>query len=458
MKITIIGAGHVGLVTAACLANKGHQVTCVEIRTETVEMLQRGAMPFFEPGLEELVRQGVKNGRLRVITDLKEGMSGSQLSLIAVGTPTVDGDIDLTYLLSAAAQIGKILKKFEGYHVVAVKSTVVPGTTENYVRRELERASGLKAGDFGLCMNPEFLREGTAISDCMEPDRIVIGQWDERSGKVLAQLYGSFDCPILCTTLQNAEFIKYTSNTLLATLISFSNEIASLCERVPGADIETVMKGLHLDKRITPVVDGKKISPEILTYLRAGSGFGGSCLPKDVNAFRAFAKKLKAKTPVLDSVMEVNHRRPQQIIRLLEKTIGKVRGKIITVLGLAFKPGTDDLRESPAVRIIKQLIKKGAKVRAYDPIASNSAKSSLGLNEVNFYDNPESALSGADAALIATACPEFTQWDWIFLGNKMRKPVIVDGRNALGKIEFPSHIVYQPVGTTRSDEKENRVD
>lgn len=457
MKVTVIGAGHVGLVTAACLASKGHQVECVEISRETVEMLQRGEIPFFEAGLEDLVEAGLKNGRLRITNDLSEGMSGSRVSLIVVNTPTVDEDIDLTCLLTAARQIGKILQKIEGYHVVVVKSTVVPGTTENFVRQELENASGLKIGNFGLCMNPEFLREGTAVSDCMDPDRIVIGQWDERSGKVLTELYANFKCPILCTTLQNAELIKYSSNSLLATLISFSNEIASLCESIPGADVETIMKGLHLDRRISPIVNGVRVSPEISTYLRAGSGFGGSCLPKDVNALRTFAKKRKIKTPVLDSVMEVNHRRPTQVIRLLEKTIGKIRGRIIAVLGLAFKPGTDDLRESPAIRIISQLIRKGAKVRAYDPIARPAAKSLLGLDEVTFYDNPESALSGADAALIATAWPEFTQWDWVFLGNKMRQPVIVDGRNALGQVQLPSPIVYQPIGCILADEKEDRA-
>ena len=445
MKITIVGAGHVGLVTGVGLASKGHDVICVDICRETVRLLNCGEAPFHEPGLHELIQAGLQSGRFRVTSDLNDATAESQMTFIAVNTPFKKGSIDLNHVRKAANQIGRSLRRLKPYHVVVVKSTVVPGSTGTIIRRELERASGLEVGNFGLCMNPEFLREGSAVEDFLKPDRIVIGEWDGRSGQILDELYQDFDCLRLHTSLENAELIKYTSNALLASLISFSNEIASLCEKVPGSDVETVMKGLHLDHRLSPRVNGQRVSPGILNYLRAGSGFGGSCLPKDVNALRSFAQKLKLKTFLLDAVMQVNQRRTRQVIRLLEKKIGKLQGRTIVVLGLAFKPGTDDLRESPALRIIQELLKKGAKVRAYDPIAISSAKAILD-SKVALYDKIETALSGSDAAVIATGWPEFAQWDWGFLGSQMHQPIILDGRNTLAQVSLPENLIYQPVG------------
>ena len=448
MKVAVIGTGHVGLVTGVCLAGMGHSVACVDISREVVERLKHGEASFYEPGLTERIQESLRNGRFWATVDLKEAMAESQLSIIAVNTPSKRGDIDTRFLMAAVKQVGQALRSTKGYHVVVIKSTVPPGTTGKLVRRELEQASGLEVGNFGLCMNPEFLREGSAVSDFVEPDRIVIGEWDGRSGQVLDKLYSDFDCPRFHTSLENAELIKYASNALLATLISFSNEIASLCEEIPGCDVERVADGLHLDRRLSPVVNGLRISPGILSYLRAGAGFGGSCLPKDVNALRAFARKEGVRTPLLDAVMKVNQNRSRQIVRLLEQVVGSLAGRIVTVLGLTFKPGTDDLRESPAIRIVQHLIRKRARVRAYDPLGVESAKTLVGKN-VSIYDTPESALTGADAALIATAWPEFSQWNWHFLTSKMRRPIIFDGRNALGQIQLPANILYQSIGSVQ---------
>ncbi len=443
MQVTVIGAGYVGLVTSASLAAIGHQVFCVDVLSDRVEMINRGEVPFHEPGLAELIQDGIRSGRLHATTNLAKAICNSQISMIAVGTPPQGEHIDLSYVATAAQQIGQVLRYTDGYHVVVVKSTVVPGTTDTLVLRLLEEASGLSAGEFGLCMNPEFLREGSAVADFMNPDRIAIGQWDERSGQVLMELYAAFDCPKLRTSLRNSELIKYAANAFLATAISYSNELARLCEAIPGTDVVTVMDGLHLDRRLSPVIDGQRVLPGILTYLGAGAGFGGSCLPKDVNALRSFAALHQIQTPLLDAVMQVNEHRPQQVVNIAEQVLGTLQGRTITVLGLAFKPGTDDLRDSPAIRIIKLLLNQGAKVRAYDPLAVSAANS---LCDITLYHQPEAALAGADAALIATAWPEFAQWDWATLCHTMHQPVIIDGRNALSQVCLPTKVIYRQIG------------
>src|SRR5579864_4604005 len=309
MIVSIVGAGYVGLVTGACLASRGHDVRCVDVSEDRISLIRSGKAPFYEPGLEDLLHRCQASGQLSVTTDLAAAMQGSHISLIAVGTPADGEQPDLSYLKTAAGQIGTNLKNASDYHVVAVKSTVVPGTTKNTVKALVEEKSGRKAGEFGLCMNPEFLREGSAVEDFMNPDRVVIGEFDASSGGVMEALYGSFDCEKLHVSLEEAELTKYASNSLLATLISFANELAALCEATPGADVETVMDGLHLDHRLSPMLDGKRVRPAILTYLRAGIGFGGSCLPKDVNALRSYARRNQVPAPLLDAVMATNTRR-----------------------------------------------------------------------------------------------------------------------------------------------------
>jgi nucleotide sugar dehydrogenase len=316
---------------------------------------------------------------------------------------------------------------------VAVKSTVVPGTTDTVVREELERASGRVAGEgFGLAMNPEFLREGSAVADFMAPDRIVVGQLDARSGAVLDEAYASFDCPKVFTSLRNAEMIKYASNALLATLVSFSNEIAGVCEGIAGLDEETVMTGLHLDRRFAP-------APGMCSYLRAGIGFGGSCLPKDVEALRALAARRAIGTPLLDAVMAVNRARPGRVMALLDAALGGLRGRTVAVLGVAFKAGTDDLRDSPALVLIDALRAAGAEVRAYDPHVTQAPGLAVS-------SSPAAALGGADAAVVATAWPEFRRLDWRGLTRDMRTRLVFDGRGALSGVALPDDVTYVRIG------------
>jgi len=450
MRIAVVGTGYVGLVTGACLAAIGHEVICVDRLVERVELINHGIAPFYEPRLADLVAEMVAAGRLCASVDLASAVRSSALSMIAVGTPGDGERIDLSQIRIAAEDIGRALREHNGFHVVTVKSTVVPGTTDGLVRSTLEAASGKVAGKgFGLCMNPEFLREGSAVEDFMEPDRIVLGQFDESSGAVLRELYTRFDCPKLVVGLRNAEFIKYASNLLLATLISYSNEIATLCEATPEADVELVMNGVHLDRRLSPVVDGKRISPGILTYLRAGMGFGGSCLPKDVNALRTFARERQLPTRLLDSVIEINRCRPDHLIHLAERAMGGLVGRTVTVLGLAFKPGTDDLRDSPAVTLINRLLDCGVMVRAYDPMCNAQAER-LYAGRITLTANTAEAVRGSDAVIIATAWPEFVQQNWSTLVASMARPILVDGRNQFCGAVLPENLHYLTIGTLQA--------
>ena len=447
MIVTIVGTGYVGLVTGACLASIGHTVRCVDVSEERVEMIRAGQAPFYEPELEELLSEGLESGRLSVTTDLAKAMESSVLSLIAVGTPSKAGALepDLSYLETAARQIGEELRKSSDYHVVAVKSTVIPGTTRGVVQRVVEAASGRKPGEFGVAMNPEFLREGSAVEDFRNSDRIVIGQADARSGDVLADLYAYFDCEKLRVGIEEAELTKYASNALLSLLISFSNELAGLCEATAGTDVETVMEGLYLDRRLSPAVDGARVRPEILSYLRAGIGFGGSCLPKDVNALRVYGRLNGVPTPMMDAVMLTNTARPARVVEMALKALGSLEGKTIALLGVAFKAGTDDLRSSPGLAILQALETRGAKVRAFDPFLSPKAAERAGLNG-SYCPTLELAVKDADAVLITTGDPVFRNADWERLSSSMRGPVVIDGRNALRHVTLPAAMRYFPIG------------
>jgi UDPglucose 6-dehydrogenase/GDP-mannose 6-dehydrogenase len=439
MKVTIVGTGYVGLVTGACLTQLGHQVVCVDTDTRRVERIARGEPPFHEPGLPELLRAGLDAGSFAITSAIDEAMDGSALSILAVGTPPRGEQIDLTAITAAAGDVGRTIRKTGGYHVVTVKSTVVPGTTENVVGKAVAAASGMRIGEFGLCMNPEFLREGTAVDDFMRPDRIVIGASDARAAAVLAELYRGFDCPKLVTSLHNAELIKYASNALLATMVSFSNEIAALCESVPGLDEETVMSGVHLDRRWQMGGPG---GPGILTYLRAGIGFGGSCLPKDVDALRTFASERRVPTPFLDAVVNVNRGRPGRVTALLDAALGGLGGRRVAVFGLAFKPGTDDLRDSPAIALIRALGDAGAAVRAWDPMIRS-------VDGLTVAATAEAALAEVDAAVIATAWPELATLDWRALTRPMRLRIILDGRGALRGVDVPDDVTVLRIGVGR---------
>jgi UDPglucose 6-dehydrogenase len=412
MNISIVGTGYVGLVTGTCFAQLGHDVICVDIDPERIEKINRGIPPIYEDKLEEVLKRNIQEGRLRGTTDLKEAVENSQVSFICVGTPSgLLGYIDLKYIDQVAVDIGKALKDKEDYHVVVMKSTVVPGTTEHSVLPLLEQNSGKKAGeDFGVVMNPEFLREGQAVSDFMKPDRIVIGGIDERSTAVLRELYQDFDAPILETCPRTAEMIKYATNSYLATKISFINDIGNICKLL-GIDSYEVAKGLGMDSRVSPY------------FLNAGIGFGGSCFPKDVKALVGKAKEVYYRPTVLNAALELNETQPLRLVELLEKKVGPIGGLDIAVLGLAFKPGTDDMREAPSIKIIHTLLKKGARVHATDPKAVEEAKKIFGEHDrLRFYDTPEEAVSQGRHVLIVT------EWDEFKNEELYKGKIVIDGR------------------------------
>ncbi len=434
MKISVMGTGYVGLVSGVCLADKGHDLICVDIDADKVAMINRGEPPIYEKGLEELLKRNV-GSRLTASTDLATAVHNTEVSLISVGTPFNGEEIDLTYIEQVARQIGEVLKSKDAYHLVVVKSTVVPGTTDDVVLPILEKASGKKAGrDFGVGMNPEFLREGEAVGDFMDPDRIVMGGMDERSVATLGEVYAVFDgVDKVGTNNKTAEMVKYTANSLLATMISFSNEVANLCTAIGDIDVTEVMSGVHLDKRLSPILDdGSRIKPSFNTYLEAGCGFGGSCFPKDVKALIAHGARHGSPMRILDSAIAVNRDQPRRMVELIRQHYPDLKGLKVAVLGLAFKPGTDDMRESPALPIVTDLVAAGARVTAYDPIARHEAEKMLGTKGIKYCDSVEESIDGVDAIALVTRWPEFQGLPKLLEGREPA-PLLVDGRRMLDK-------------------------
>ncbi len=432
MKISVVGTGYVGLVSGVCLAQKGHHVTCVDNNLQKVEEINHGKSPIYEEGLDNLLIDNV-GVRLQATNDLERAVDETDLTLIAVGTPFDGDEIDLRYIQQVAKEIGKALGKKSSYHVVVVKSTVVPGTTDDVVLPLLEKYSGKTAGrDFGVGMNPEFLREGSAITDFMNPDRIVLGGIDSRSQELLAQVYEPFpNVDTLTVNNKTAEMIKYTSNSLLATLISFSNEIGNLCASLGDIDAIDVMRGVHLDKRVSPILEsGQRITPGITSYLEAGCGFGGSCFPKDVKALIAHGKKSGQPMHLLENVITVNKEQPDKMLQYLNNHFPDLREVRVAVLGLAFKPGTDDMRESPAIPIVQGLVSAGADITAYDPVAQEEAEKIFAAGEITYCGSVTETVKNAQAILILTRWDEFKELPGV-LGNLKTSPVIIDGRRML---------------------------
>ena len=405
MHLTIIGTGYVGLVTGACFAKLGHTVTCVDINPEKVQKINKGISPIYEEGLDSLLL--TYQDRITATTDYTKAMEHSDITFLCVGTPSLkNGAIDLRYIKESTQQIALILKNTDRWHPLVVKSTVLPGTTQQIVLPLLEQYSGKKVGtDIGLAMNPEFLKEGVAIKDFLEPDRIVIGCYDEKSRILLRELYKNFSCPLVETSLSAAEMIKYASNAFLATKISFINEIGNLCKKL---DIDTydVATGMGLDKRI-----GRP-------FLDSGIGWGGSCFPKDVGALIAWAKELKEPACIIESTRLVNVDQPLRLVEILKKHIPKLKGKTIGILGLAFKPNTDDIRDSRAIPIIKELLRHGAQVKAYDPQAMENFKK---LYPTLTYCSTAADVLTADAVLITTKWNEFATLNY-------QGKIVIDGR------------------------------
>ncbi|MCK4335855.1 MAG: UDP-glucose/GDP-mannose dehydrogenase family protein [Candidatus Aenigmarchaeota archaeon] len=418
MKISMIGTGYVGLSTGIGFAVKGNDVVCVDIDREKVEKINQGVSPIYEPLLEDYLKKVLKDGKFRATTDLKEAIEQTEVSFISVGTPSrEDGSIDLKYIEEVSRQIGEVLKGKE-YHVVVVKSTVVSETTEKVVIPNLEKSSGKKASEsFGVCMNPEFLKEGKAMEDFLKPDRVVIGSIDKKSGDVIERLYENFQAPILRTDLKTAEMIKYASNALLAAKVSFSNEIGNICKLL-GINVNDVMRGVGLDSRIS----GK--------FLRAGCGYGGSCFPKDVDALIRKAKDLGYDPKLLREVHDLNLRQKVRLVEQLESRMGDLKDKTVCVLGLAFKPDSDDIREASSVFIISKLLEKGANVRAYDPKAITNMKKVF--PDIEYPENAKEAIKDSDACLIVTEWKEFKN-----LSEKdfetMKNRIVIEGRKVLDR-------------------------
>jgi UDPglucose 6-dehydrogenase len=438
VRVSIVGTGYVGLVSGVCLAHLGHDVTCVDLDEAKVDAINAGSSPIHEDGLAELLA-GVVGERFRATVDLARAVADTEVTILAVGTPFGEERIDLGQIEAAAEQIGSALAPLERYHVVAVKSTVVPGTTEEVVGPAIERTSGRRVGaDIGLAMNPEFLREGVAVEDFLAPDRIVIGGVDRRSLDTMSRVYDVFpDTPLVQVDARTAEMIKYGANALLATLISFSNEIGNLCAAT-GTDVTEVLQGVHLDRRLSPVVDGERVHPGILTYLAAGCGFGGSCFPKDVKALAAHGESAGVNLPILRAVLETNERQPDELVRRLRRHLDPA-GERITVLGAAFKPGTDDVRESPTLRVVPALVDAGAHVIVHDPVATAACRDALGSTTVAFTDDLAEAVRDAAAVVLVTAWPEYRQLPELVDEGTL----VVDGRRLLD----PSSVVrYDAIG------------
>jgi len=444
MNISVVGTGYVGLVSSVCFSELGHDVICVDKNFSKIDKINSGVSPIYEEGLNELLSKHI-NSSLRATTDLKMAIMESEITIIAVGTPFNDDVIDLQYIEQVTKEIAEVLKIKDSYHAVIVKSTVVPGTTDKVVLPLLEKHSGKKSGiDFGVGMNPEFLREGSAILDFMHPDRIVLGGIDERTQKKMEKVYTSFtEIDKLKTNNKTAEMIKYTSNSLLATLISFSNEIGNLCTTLGDIDALEVMQGVHLDNRISPILEnGQRVSPALTTYLEAGCGFGGSCFPKDVKALISHGKSAGENMRLLQAVIDINDNQPKQVIKMLSKHYPNIAGIKIAILGLAFKPGTDDMRESPAITIINYFLTKKALITAFDPVAQEEAKKIFKTDKIVYSKSIDSAVKGVDVIILLTRWPEFEVLPKIFNEN-IDPPLLIDGRRMFNKNRVPR---YEGIG------------
>ncbi len=429
MNIAIVGTGYVGLVTGACFADTGVNVTCVDVDGNKVEALKQGRVPIYEPGLDELVAKNYKAGRLKFTTSLEEVLNGQDVVFCAVGTPPdEDGSADLKYVLQVARTIGQHLNK---YLVVVTKSTVPVGTASK-IRNAINEELAKRGADveFDVASNPEFLKEGSAIKDFMSPDRVVIGVDSDRAKAILTRLYKPFmvvNFRVIFMDIPSAEMTKYAANSMLATRISFMNDIANLCELV-GADVNMVRAGIGSDNRI-----GRK-------FLYAGCGYGGSCFPKDVKALVKTASDCGYPMEVLQAVESVNERQKSILFRKLQRVFGDepLAGKTITLWGLAFKPETDDMREAPALVMIDLLKKAGCKVRAYDPIAMDECKRRVG-DAVTYCDNMYDALDGTEALLLLTEWKQFRLPDWNEVKRRMKRHLVIDGRNIFDAAEMTGY-------------------
>jgi UDPglucose 6-dehydrogenase len=409
-KVNIIGTGHVGLVTGACLAELGNRVICVDNNQEKIATLKRGEMPIYEPGLEQLVKRNIRAGRLSFTTSVKEGVDNSEIVFIAVHTPPKsDGEADLCYVEAVSKEVAQTM---DGYKVIVEKSTV-PVETGKWISRTV-KLNNKKNISFDIVSNPEFLREGSAVYDFMHPDRIVLGVSSKKAERIMRELYKPLDAPIIVTDIESAEIIKHASNSFLAMKISYINSIANICEKV-GADIKKVAEGIGYDGRI-----GRD-------FLDAGVGFGGACLPKDLQAFVGITQKLGYDFELLKVVEKINHQQKELLVKKVRDAVWNIKDKTIGILGLAFKPNTDDMRNAPSIEIIQMLQREEAKIKAYDPVAIPVARGIL--KEVAYCKDPYDTANGCDALVILTEWEEFKRLDFNKIKKLMKAPILIDGRN-----------------------------
>jgi UDPglucose 6-dehydrogenase len=443
-SVSILGTGFIGLCSAACFAQKDIKILASTHNQKKAEIINNGISPFYEEGLAEMLIE-IKNEKpelLECLTDPIKAVLETNISMITQGTPMrPDKSIDLGYIESTAREIGEAIKKSDKYHLVVVRSTVVPGTTRNLVGKTISEVSGKEPGkDFGLCMQPEFLAEGRSIEDTLRPDRIIIGEIDERSGAMLQELYEYFygdhlkNCPIKRMNLESAELVKYGNNCLLATKISYANEFANLAELVPNVDVVQVMEGVGLDYRINH------------RFLGAGVGFGGACFHKDVNAITKWSRSRGYTSKILEAVLERNDLRAIRIVDIAEGLIGKLEGKKITLLGLSFKPGTDDMREAPSIRIINELLRRNVtNIVGYDPKAKESAEEAIG-DDIEYAESIDEALKDSECALLVTEWDEFKRLTPDDFKKLMKTPNLVDGRRLYDYETFDKALAFRAMG------------
>ncbi|WP_454189934.1 UDP-glucose dehydrogenase family protein [Paenibacillus sp. Marseille-Q7038] len=432
MKLAVIGTGYVGLVSGVCFSDLGNQVICVDNNPLKVEMLERGEVPIYEPGLKELIDKNKAAGRLSFSFDTRSAVVASDIVLLAVGTPSLpNGEANLSYIEQAAKDVARALN---GFKIIATKSTVPVGTNEHIERIVSEHTNF----PFSIASIPEFLREGSAIQDTFNPDRIVLGCSNQETINTLIELHKPLTSNIITTDIRSAEMIKYASNAFLATKISFINEIANICEKV-GADVTRVAEGMGYDRRIGS------------SFLQAGIGYGGSCFPKDTEALIQIAGNVDYEFKLLKSVVEVNKDQRFNIIRKLQEALGSLQGKNIAIWGLAFKPETDDIRDAPAIEIIEELIKLGANVKAYDPVATANFKLKVNHSSIKWCNDALETASQSDALCLLTEWSEFTQIDLVQLASLMARPILIDGRNVYDPVKVKeASFIYYSVGRPHS--------
>ncbi len=428
MNVAIVGTGYVGLITGTCLADIGHHVLCIDYDRKKINLLKKGKIPIYEPGIEPLIKKSIKSGRLKFSTSIKEGVDQAQVIFIAVNTPPLDtGEADLSFVANAAREIASHIRN---YRVIVDKSTVPVKTGEKVV--ETIQRYCRKGVEFDVVSNPEFLREGSAVADMMHPDRIVVGVANDRAAQIMRELYQPIKSKFIVTDIPSAELIKHASNSFLAMKISFANALANICE-LSGANVEKVVEGMGMDHRIGSA------------FLKPGIGYGGSCFPKDVSAFIKISQELGYHFDLLKAVEKINDEQKQRFLKKVKDVLWVMRGKTIGILGLAFKPNTDDMRNAASIDIIDYLVKEGAKVKAYDPQAMMKARDFL--PKIQYCKEPYEVVKNADALLILTEWEDFKKLDYKKVKSLMLTPVIIDGRNLLQSAEMNKlGFVYKSVG------------